>query len=234
MPYGLYLPPGYDGATARYPVLYLLHGIGGHYSEWAAYGLLEAAERLIASGRIEPIIIVLAQGDESYFANHPVPGGARWGDYLAHDLVAHIDATYRTVAGREARGVGGLSMGGFGALHLAFAYPEVFGVVGAHSPSLRTHGEAPWYLGDPLAYARLDPMQLARAIDPARAPRIWIDVGVADEWAVRTSTLKDDLRARGIRPEYRETAGGHDAAYWRQNAGSYLRFYAAAMGAVLP
>ncbi len=231
MPYGVYLPPGYADTAGRYPVLYMLHGIGGHYSEWAAYGLLETAERLIASGRITPLIIVLPQGDEGFFVNHAGPQGARWGDYLAHDLVAHIDANYQTVASHEARGVGGLSMGGFGALHLAFAYPDRFGAVGAHSPSLRTQEEAPDYLGDPLAYARIDPMQLAKSLDPARPPKIWIDVGVEDDWAARATTLKDDLRARGIRPEYRETAGGHDAAYWRQNAGRYLRFYGAALGA---
>ncbi|CAA9573973.1 MAG: hypothetical protein AVDCRST_MAG88-2637 [uncultured Thermomicrobiales bacterium] len=229
MPYGIYLPPGYDAGTARYPVLYMLHGIGGHYSEWVAYGLPETAERLLAGGRIQPLIIVFAQGDESYFANHAGGAGERWGDYLAFDLVGHIDATYRTIPQRAARAVGGLSMGGFGALHLAFTHPGVFGAAGAHSPALRTYEEAPAFLGDRATYAAVDPLALARGLDPAGAPKVWIDVGVEDDWAARTTTLKDELRARGIRPEYRETAGGHDPDYWKKNAGIYLRYYAAAL-----
>jgi enterochelin esterase-like enzyme len=111
MPYGIYLPPGYDGAQARYPVLYMLHGIGGHYSEWVAYGLAETAERLIEAGQIGPLIIVFPQGDESYFVNHARGDGEPWGDYTAIDLVAHIDATYRTIPAREGRATVALKPG---------------------------------------------------------------------------------------------------------------------------
>jgi hypothetical protein len=72
-------------------------------------------------------------------------------------------------------------------------------------------------------------MALAYTLDPASAPRIWIDVGTTDSWAVRTTSLKDLLRARGILPEYSETTGGHGGEFWRMNAARYLRFYAAAL-----
>ena len=142
---------------------------------------------------------------------------------------AQIDSTYRTIPTREGRAIGGLSMGGFGALSLAFTHPDIYGVVGAHSPSLRTQGESSYDLGSPPDYALIDPMALARELNPATAPKIWIDLGVEDEWATRTSTLKDDLRAVGIRPDYSESDGGHDADYWRQNAERYLRFYTGAL-----
>jgi enterochelin esterase-like enzyme len=227
--YGIYLPPGYDGGATRYPTLYMLHGLGSHYSEWVVYGLAETADRLIQGGRLAPLIIVFPQGDYSYFVNHAGTSNDRWGDATAFDLTAHIDATYRTIPAREGRAIGGLSMGGFGALSLAFAHPYHFGVVGAHSPSLRTQGEAPDYLGSPAEYARIDPMALAYQLDPGTAPRIWIDVGTTDSWAVRTTSLKDLLRARGILPEYRETNGGHGGEYWRMNTPSYLRFYTGAL-----
>ena len=234
MQYGIYLPPGYDGGADRYPVLYMLHGLGSHYSEWVVYGFADTAERLIQTGRIAPLIIVFPQGDYSYFVNHAGTSEDRWGDYIAHDLTAHIDATYRTIPDRRSRAIGGLSMGGFGALSLAFTHPGIYGAVGAHSPSLRTQGEAPDYLGDFAAFTTIDPMALARTIDPAQAPRIWIDVGTADDWAIRTTSLKDQLRARGILPEYSETSGEHYGTYWQQNAGRYLRFYAAALAAPPP
>ena len=191
--------------------------------------MAETAERLIQAGKIGPLILVFPQGDASYFVNHARGDDERWGDYTAIDLVAHSDTTYRTLPTRSGRAIGGLSMGGFGALSLAFTHPDTYGVVGAHSPSLRTQGEAPAALGDPADYARIDPTALARDLDPAVAPRIWIDLGTEDEWATRTSTLKDDLRAVGIRPDYSESDGGHDADYWRANAERYLRFYTGAL-----
>jgi S-formylglutathione hydrolase FrmB len=207
----------------------MLHGIGGHYTEWVAYGLAETAERLIQAGQIGPLIIVFPQGDVSYFVNHTRGDDELWGDYTAIDLVAHIDSTYRTIPTRDGRAIGGLSMGGFGALSLAFTHPDIYGVVGAHSPSLRTQGEAPYDLGAPPDYALIDPTELASKLNPATAPKIWIDLGVEDEWASRTSALKDELRVVGIHPDYSETDGGHDADYWRANAERYLRFYTGAL-----
>lgn len=231
MPYGIYLPPGYDSSARRYPVLYMLHGLGGHYSEWVAYGLADAAEQLLAAGRIEPLIIVFPQGDQNYWANHAGSRGERWGDYLANDVVGHIDATYRTLPGAGTRAIGGLSMGGFGALHLALTCPDVFGVVGAHSPSLRTAEElSDLFVGAGPA-APVDPLVLATILDPARAPRIRLDLGDEDQWAERAIALHDVFRLRGIRHEYHATPGGHDADYWRNHVAAYLRFYAAALHA---
>ena len=122
-------------------------------------------------------------------------------------------------------------MGGFGALSLALTHPDIYGAVGAHSPSLRTQDEAPDYLGDFAAYSQIDPVALARTIAPARAPRIWIDHGTTDDWAGRATALKDRLRARGILPEYSESTGEHHGTYWRQNADRYLHFYSAALTA---
>jgi enterochelin esterase-like enzyme len=225
MPYGIYLPPGYDAGVRTYPILYMLHGGGGHYSEWVEYGLPEIADRLIQQGRIPPLIIVLPQGDHGYWVNHAGADTERWGDYLAEDLVAHIDSTYRTIAEPAGRAIGGLSMGGFGALSLAFTHPDVFGTVGAHSPALRFWEDSPEFLGDEEHYATIDPVELARTLDPARAPRIWLDVGEEDRWGKRIVALHEILAARGVAHEYQLTPGDHDAAYWSGHVDDYLRFY---------
>lgn len=227
MPYGIYLPPTYDSdPNRRYPVVYMLHGAGGHYSEWVAYGLPETAEDLIWDGQIQPLIIVMPQGDHSYFVNHVGTDGERWGDYIAFDLIAHIDTTYRTIPQPSSRAIGGLSMGGFGALQLAFTHPDIFGAVGAHSPALRTVEQLSDILDPTDAPEDFDPIEVAKAINPTYAPRIWVDAGAEDEWADRVLLLGQTLDERGITHEVRLLPGEHTADYWTARAGDYIRFYA--------
>jgi S-formylglutathione hydrolase FrmB len=139
----------------------MLHGAGGHYSEWVDYGLAETADELIREGKIGPLIVVFPQGDASYWTNHAAEDSERWGDYVLADVVGHTDATYRTLPGPRGRAIGGLSMGGVAALHLAFNHPDVFGAAGAHSPSLRIFEESAAFTTDAEQFARNDPLRLA-------------------------------------------------------------------------
>jgi enterochelin esterase-like enzyme len=106
MSYYVYFPPGYGTEGQRYPVLYMLHGGGGSKDEWLAYGLVDSLDRLIASHDVQPMILVLPQGDTGYWVNQP-NGGARWGDYVATDLVRQVDATFRTRETAAQRAIGG-------------------------------------------------------------------------------------------------------------------------------
>lgn len=227
MRYFIYLPPDYTSAGRRYPVLYMLHGAAGDKEEWLAIGLIDAADRAIRSEDVEPMVIVLPDGDLSYWANH-ARGGPRWGDYLADDLVRHIDASYRTLAEPADRAVGGLSMGAWGALHLAFTRPDVFGTLGAHSPSLRT-GDAMAFLGDQEELRRKDPLALAQTADSIEDLQIWIDVGEDDPWLERAELLHNVLEERGIWHTWSVFPGGHDADYWEAHLLDYLRFYGSAL-----
>src|SRR5581483_411297 len=136
MPYYLYFPPDYDTSGRSYPVLYLLHGASGDAAEWPVYGFIDMLDQAILAHDVEPFLVVLPQGDFGYWMNH-AEGGYRWGDYVTRDLVGHIDGTYRTLRRPRRRAIGGLSMGGTGALVQAFTHPEVFGIVGANGPALR-------------------------------------------------------------------------------------------------
>src|SRR5688500_17402432 len=111
-PVAIYLPPGYADTSRRYPVLYLLHGIGGSPQDWVgpSYQGMEVRavmDSLIASGALQPLVVVMPNGTNRYvgtfYMNSPVAGG--WEDFVARDLVAHVDRTYRTLARRESRGV---------------------------------------------------------------------------------------------------------------------------------
>ncbi len=126
------LPPGYDESAARYPVIYLLHGRGDVMDSW-----LEARtvlDDLIANGDIPPIIAVLPDMPSSERAGYYIDSQYTGSLYRAeavetafmHDLIPHIEATYRALTNREARLVGGYSMGGYGAIRYSMAYPESF------------------------------------------------------------------------------------------------------------
>lgn len=151
----VYLPPSYDRSPARrYPVAYYLHGLGGSETNWSRLGgLPTAADSLARLGRPE-LIVVMPDGDDSWYTTWNALGNAEacradttrrepaasycvpwphYDDYVAHDLVARVDSTYRTRADRAHRAVAGLSMGGYGAVTLALRYPEVYAAAASHS-----------------------------------------------------------------------------------------------------
>lgn len=229
MPYLVYLPSDYGMAGRRYPVLYMLHGGGGHRDEWVAYRLLDVADQEIRTGSLAPMIVVLPQGDKGYWVNH-ANNGPRWGDYVIRDLVPHIDATYRTLRDPSARAIGGLSMGGAGALYHAFTHPDVFSIVGAHSPSLYPEGNVNIaFLGAGDEFARKDPLALAHTAEGLDSLQIWLDAGEQDPWINPTTTLHQALRDRGVDHYWNPYPGGHDWPYWIAHVLDYVRFYGHAL-----
>lgn len=242
----IYLPPGYNTQTARrYPVLYLLHGYGGfnlwpQTTEWELWGLKDVAEQLMNTGDIQPMIIVqpngyMENGAPSYFFNHgPGTDGKRWGDYIWQDVVNYIDKNYRTIPQRTSRAIGGFSLGGQGALSLALRHPDVFAIVGAHSPSFRgADGSIP-YINDWNWFNQFDPIWLVKNTENARQLTIWLDVGYGDD-KVRECGPDSDrcvlafrelLVAKNIPLEWRGNwPGTHEGTYWAQHIPDYLIWY---------
>jgi enterochelin esterase-like enzyme len=229
MPYKVYLPPGYDSRTnARYPVLYMLHGLGGDYTDWERAGLFTAASELVQRGEIPPMIIVTPEGERGYWMDH-ANNGPRFGTYFTQDLVSGIDEEYRTIADRESRAVGGMSMGGHGALQLALNNPHEFGIVGAHSVALRRKDQAFAFFGDDQYFQTHDPVSLCQRNQAvARRLAIWIDIGSADSWFEAANRFHEQLEAAQIRHSWHVFEGGHNAGYWQSHLADYLRFYGAA------
>jgi len=233
MPYTVYLPPGYASSPGRrYPVLYMLHGLGGDHREWAGHGLFTAAGELMQRGEISPMIIVTPEGERGYWMDH-ARSGSRWGTYVARDLVSTIDGTYRTVRGRAGRAIGGVSMGGHGALQLALNHPDTFGTVGAHSPALRRKEQAFDFFGDQQRFEAHDPVSLSRK-DPALPRRfaVWMDIGDKDPWSPAAEAFHQQLLAQKVNHSWRILAGGHDPTYWQAHVADYLRFYGHALASV--
>ena len=134
----VYLPPGYATSGRRYPTLYVLHGFDAPLRafETGRVPIRVLMDSLIAAGRARPMIVVVPDARNAYggafYTNSPVAGN--WEDFVARDLVAHVDRRYRTLPRPASRGIGGHSMGGYGALTLAARHPGIFGAVYAASP----------------------------------------------------------------------------------------------------
>jgi S-formylglutathione hydrolase FrmB len=150
---------------------------------------------------------------------------------VVQDVVPHVDRIWSTDARPERRAIGGLSMGGHAALHLALNHPDVFRVAGAHSPSLRSHAESPPFFGDAAWFAQFDPLTLAsRGGDGPRRLTVWLDVGDGDRWRPETERVAGALERNGAKVELRIMKGRHEGGYWREHLQDYIRFYAKAIG----
>jgi putative tributyrin esterase len=215
-------------------VLYMLHGVAGDSSEWQSIGLLEAADRMITRGEIDPFLIVLPNGGANYWVNQAT--GARWADYVVDDVVQQVDRDYRTIDSPHSRAIGGLSMGGEGALRVAMQHPDVFGIAAAHSPSLRTEfdqfaPELQTMFGDEESWRAATPLWLVMDTDSAYDLTLSIDIGEDDPWRPNAEVLHQRMVSRGIAHRFEVMPGEHAAEYWIDNVDHYLAFYSAALAA---
>ena len=259
----VYLPPSYGRSGQRYPVAYYLHGMWGSETDWTRQGALAAvADSLFAAG-VPEMIVVMPDGDNGWYTTWNALGnyGAcreqpptrepaatfcvpwpHYDDYIARDLVAAVDSGYRTRAAAAHRGIAGLSMGGYGAISLALAYPDVFTAAASHSGVLTplmldtlTQGRdmetlfriagalAPSmrlaFGSDTAGWLARDPARRAlRLLNAGRAlPALYIDIGVGDRHLPGNRMFREFLERRGIPHRYHERAGAHTWTYWRDN-----------------
>lgn len=229
MAYGIYLPPGYDDGV-KYPVLYLYDGYGGNETNWFdVLNIDDRATELIDSGEIEPLLIVTADVEDSYGINSSL---GDFEDYVAYDVISEIDQRYSTIPDRTGRYIGGLSMGGFIALHTAFTHPDVFSRVGGHSAALWTDdwsqvgGLESFLYPDEDARMSRDPLLLAQTAEIGGLS-VWLDCGAEDGFKLfdGAQQLTTTLTGRGVAVQYTTYPGAHEAPYWEAHAADYLRFY---------
>jgi len=132
--YTIYLPEGYYESNEEYPVIYFLHGFGGTNNSYNAFH--SSLNSMMADNTIMDMIVVSADGSTdlysgSFYTNSILNGD--YGDYIAYDLVNHVDTSFRTLAMREFRGLSGHSMGGYGAFRLGLYHSDIFSSFAAHS-----------------------------------------------------------------------------------------------------
>jgi enterochelin esterase-like enzyme len=131
--YAVYLPSGYETSNLKYPVLYLLHGNGGNLYTWANDGRIQSTtDALISSGEIPPVVIVMPDAGTSWFVDRK----EKMETAVIEDLIPDVQKHLNVLTTRSARLVGGLSMGGYGAMRLALKYPEMFAAAALLSPAI--------------------------------------------------------------------------------------------------
>ena len=224
----VYVP---DDTPPPFATLYLLHGLSDDYTIWLRR---TSIERYALSHRL---MIVMPDGFRGFYTNNP--DGPAYATYIAKEVVETIERIFPAKRSRESRGVGGLSMGGYGALRLALGHPEVFSVATSHSGAVmhgsRNHPRVGGALQD-AEFRRIfgeapvgtdhDVLHLAATAKKAGTlPHLRIDCGVDDDLIHDNRTLHAKLEALRVPHEYEEFPGGHDWEYWDTHVREALAFH---------
>ncbi len=227
--YCIDLPADYaSSAPKRYPTLYFLHGLFDNDHRWVDRGGKAIFDKLTAEGKIGQMLVVMPDARDTFYVNAK-DGKDPYEDFFIQEFIPYIDNHYRTIPTREARGISGLSMGGYGALHLAMSHPDLFGTVTAHSAVLLTDFPNPipttgrWgfyarilshAFGSPLSQAYWEensPLTLARNPAKFQGLRIYFDAGTHDRYGFeKGAAILDEILNKENYPHvYALRPGGH-------------------------
>lgn len=218
----VYTPAGYETGGKRYPVLYLLHGMGGDEEAWISLGrTAQILDNLIAQGKAKPMIVVMPNGNASQEA---APGESSRGmvpptmqlpktmegsyEQAFPEIVKFIDKNYRTVKSKSGRAIAGLSMGGFHSLHISKQYPDMFNYVGLFSAAIMPNKEA----SSPI----YENMEGKLKVQFDKKPALyWIAIGKTDFLYKANEEYRKLLDKKGYKYTYYESDEGHIWRNWR-------------------
>jgi len=218
----IYTPAGYETSKEKYPVLYLLHGMGGDEEAWIALGRTsQILDNLIAQGKAKPMIVVMTNGN---IAQEAAPGESNLGYYKPTfelpntmdgkfeesfaDVIKFIEGSYRVKAEKSGRAIAGLSMGGYHSLHISRFYPNTFDYVGLFSAAIMPNDKA-----NSKVYANFDQTLASQMKNGYKL--YWIGIGKTDFLYKNVTDYRDMLDKMGMKYVYRESEGGHTWTNWR-------------------
>ena len=254
--YCVYLPSGYDPGTAqhpprRYPVLYLLHGLGDNEQTLFNSGGWTLLDDLRNQHKMGDFLIAVPEGRRSFYVNS-ANGSERYSDFLLQEFLPRIERKYRIRPEWRSRAVGGISMGGYGALRLAFAQPELFSAVSAQSAALITKtpqqlnaaastgspllGVLGPVFGKPIEVAHWNansPFLLAkRNTAELRRLAIYFNCGQEDNYGFEkgNAELDRELSEEHIKHEYHAYPGDHSITYFLSHFAEVMEFHSKAFG----
>jgi len=220
MQYRVVMPESIVVGT-KLPVLYLLHGGGGGFRDWTNYS---DVSRYAEGG----LILIMPEGNSSYFTNAAEPPQDRYEDYIVKDLISDVETKFPAASDRAKRAIVGVSMGGFGAVNLALRHPELFAFAGGISAALdvpsrpfsikrleqwRRHRAifGPW---EGQRQHENDPFVLARSADPARTPYLFLTCGEQEGLLATNRAFAALLAQRHFLYEFHTAPGDHNWTQW--------------------
>ncbi|HEY3103266.1 MAG TPA: alpha/beta hydrolase family protein [Pyrinomonadaceae bacterium] len=240
LPYSVILPPHYRRSlTTRYPVLYLLHGLMGHYTDWVTKtNVADYAAQY-------RIIVVTPEGNDGWYTDSATVPSDKYESYFMKELIPDVQKRYRTIETRYGRAVAGLSMGGYGAVKFGLKYPESFVFAASISGSLtiatasQNDLKYPAAIRDSIASV-LGPEDsgtriandlefMVRSMQPSRVaslPYFYFDCGTEDLFLGQNARFAGLLYFKKIPHEYRQLPGNHNWAYWAQRVQEVIKIAA--------
>ena len=246
LPYNVLLPLDYNqplAKTKRYPVVYLLHGLTGHYNNWIEH------TRLTDYAAGYDFIIVMPEGNNGWYTDSASAPSEKYESYILEELIPDVEQRFRASNAREGRAIAGLSMGGYGALKFAVKHPELFAFAASMSGALDA---ASWTEADlkgfEFIWRTLEPVygaansetraandlgKLYRELPAARIaalPYIYLDCGTEDGLLQTNRGFADILVKQKIPHEYRQLPGNHAWTYWDAQVQEVLRIAARKFG----
>ncbi|MEN9686262.1 MAG: hypothetical protein RLZZ28_2048 [Bacteroidota bacterium] len=244
--YTTYLPADYETSSRTYPVVYLLHGYTDDNTGWLQFGEVNRyADKAIAEGTIPPMIIIMPNGDSSFYINS-YDGKEKYEDFFIKEFMPTVEKTFRIKAEKKFRGIAGLSMGGYGTLIYSLKYPQLFAAAAPFSAAVLDDSAAvtapdfSWnntfgpLFGrdlkgkDRLTKAWYDNSILklveSKSADELKKVRYWIDCGDDDFLTKGNCLLHIALTEKRVPHEYRVRDGGHTWTYWRTGITDALKF----------
>jgi S-formylglutathione hydrolase FrmB len=247
LPYSVVLPPDYEQRKRKdqsgYPVLYLLHGLTGHYSDWLAKTKLR---EYAAQYRL---IIVTPEGNDGWYTDSAIVAADKYETYILQELMPDVESRFRALKNRQGRAIAGLSMGGYGALKFGVKYPDKFIFAASMSGALDVATRPESYLrfkweamrvsveqtfGPPDNPTRADNdlYKLFRNLPAERLaslPFIYLDCGTEDGLVAPNRELATILLERKIPHEFRQLPGKHNWEYWGAQVQEVLKMAAQKM-----
>jgi S-formylglutathione hydrolase FrmB len=242
VPYCIVLPASFDAdKTKHFPILYSLHGLGDNEQFFVHSGLWNLVEDMQEKGELKEFLIATPDGGAGFYINSK-EGKNRYEDFLLQEFFPLIEKRYRAAAGRGNRAISGVSMGGYGALHMAFKHPQLFVSVSAHSAALIE--KLPAFLGnapqsprarvlgsvfgappDLAFWEHNSPLTLARTANLAGL-HIYFDCGDRDDYGFDAGAQALDriLTARHVAHEFQLFPGRHDVTYFAEHVPASLVF----------
>jgi len=242
VPYCIVLPASFDADKAKhFPILYELHGLGDNEQFFVHSGLWNLVEDQRETGKLKDFLIATPAGGASFYINSK-DGKVRYEEFLLREFFPFIEKKYRVSPGRGNRAISGVSMGGYGALHLAFRHPQLFVAVSAHSAALIE--KLPAFLSTPQSprsrvlgavfgippdtafWNANSPLELARTANLSGL-KIYFDCGDQDDYGfdAGATALDKILTGRKISHEFHIYPGRHDPAYFAAHIPASLAFH---------